>query len=224
MSRTRDLVEFAAGNVRVPVYELTTEERINLFQVVAKKLTRHYSSKRGGAAFLPWEKVTVQGTCLNRLDDTGIKLPKKWYPNEDGYLKDMRVVILARNMFNLPGYNVYTHEQWQKDRKVGYLRICLTQDGKLMLEWYEAQVGNDRFSADVREAEYVPAFSRVDNSVHEKMKLILAKSPRVLDQFMQRTLKLINTEATEREHAAKRDRELYCELRRLGEFFEVTLV
>lgn len=227
MSRTRDLVELAMGNVRVPVAELTINERIHLFHVFGSMIARHYYTSHGGGLFKEWLRQSLdQNNALQNGE--GLRLPSIQVPWQVGesYSTTTKVALLGNQMFRLPTFGEYFPKHWENGARLGFCRLCLTQDGRLWFEWYEATVSKTG-NAYADKAEYQQIAVSLESPgkpLPEKLVAIFEAMPNFLYRFCCLTLELIDEEARRREERAKRDRDLFNKLSEIGKPFDISIV
>lgn len=229
MSRPRDLVGFAMGDVRVPFNELGIEERLRLFHVFGATISRKYrvedGGSRGGGEFRPWfECARDRSGALP--DSDGFMVTKRFTPSESGYLETTRIFVLAAQVFRLPDCQTFRTKDWQQGAHLGFARLCLTQGGELWFEWFETIVGN-KLAGNVNLAEYQQVHVNLYNQAQplpQRLMELLEIEPGFLGRSLHMILELINREATMRERRAERDRGIYNRLAEIGKPFEISLV
>ncbi|MEZ0209145.1 MAG: hypothetical protein ACAH17_03150 [Candidatus Paceibacterota bacterium] len=238
MSGPLDVVKFAKGDVRVPVNELTITQRMELFQMFHLNISGHFggNGNRGGSSFIPWEVENFgEGWTTHTLRRENLTFHESLWPKEEKYTVTTRVVSLTCDRFKMPHFKKPKDEGWEKGDKKLVTRLCLTQDGKLHLEWYEGVVVEMRKDYPripsvilVDKAEYFrihPYNTLGDNTADiaiARLKLLLQENPFTLFHFGSAILSLLDHEATEREKRAQRDRALFRELNYKGRGFHIT--
>lgn len=227
MSSTHDVVEIVLDDVRVPVRNLTAEQRIKLFQFYHLAISRHYQISHGGSSFVPWQDLVESRRDNWTLREAGIDtLRTSLRPQDEGYNVRTRIVPLCFQKFfsdhSFSNLSLPSSYHWKKGAKEVFVRLCLTQRGALYLEWYKGE----HTSRDVRvdSAEYlIVSTLNEDNEANRRVGLVLEKTPDMLLRFGQRILELLQTDATEREKRAERDRKLLEELSVRGKIFNISL-
>lgn len=227
MSRTRDLVELAMGNVRVPVTELTMDERIHLFHVFGSMITRHYYTSRGGGLFREWVHQSLDHNNVLH-DGAGLQLPskKRFFPADESYNTATRVALLGNQMFRLPNFSQYSPKHWEEGTRLGFCRLCLTQDGRLWFERYEATVckGTNAYVDHAEYQEISVSLESPDKPIPEELAALFEAVPNFLYRFCCLTLELTNEEAKRREVRAKRTRDLFTQISEIGKPFDISIV
>lgn len=233
MSRPRDLVGLAMGNVHVPVSELTTEERLRLFHVFAATIGKHYSAgSRGGSTFKDWQEQTLRiRRGINNEDEIiescGFRLPNHhmpWVVTAE-HRKASRIAVLTHQLFRLPGYGQYFPKHWLPDERLGFSRLSLTQDGLVWFEWFETTV-DDKLQSRVDKAEYqvIPvSLENPSKPLTERLGILLEVAPGFIDRFFHGILELIDTEARMRESRAQTARGLSNRLSEIGKMFDISI-
>lgn len=221
MSRTRGLVKFAAGRVRAPVSELAVEDRIDLFHEFNLRISKYHHENRGGSFFWNWEQATIDS--LGDIKGTpGFKLPENQVPNQQFYSAVTRIAVLAQETFDLNTNKVHLPCQWNAGVKVGFCRLCVTQDGNVWFEWYEAKIGKNIRFADVYKAEYKQISSRQEEDIR-KLGELFDEHPALLSNYCHNALELINQQATQRDARAKQGRDIFNDLAGIGKRFEISI-
>lgn len=223
MSRARDLVDVKMGNVRVPVSELSTEERVFILKEFGCLISGHYQYSRGGRMFVPWNShllISEDGVLKNL---SGLRLPRKLQAQGNKYHANSRIAVLAHGMFDMPGCTPDVPRRWRPGARIGACRLCLTQDGELWFEWYEATV-DKHLNAVADTSEFNPVHFGEDAELPKKLELILSAHPSLLSSFGYTILELIHVEALNREERAAQTRSVSNRLAMFGSLFDITLV
>lgn len=221
MSRTRDLVGFMTGDVRVSVNELDINERIRLFRAFMALTSKRYRISRGGRLFLSWGNATMDSLGTIK-ESPGFQLRTSQGPKEESYNSETRIHVLMHATFDFPGCDLHIPRRWEKGAKVAFCRVCLTQDGNFWFEWYEAVVENNIRTASVRKVHYTQLSHRQESDLG-RLGVLLEMHPCLLDHFCHSALELMDEEVRQREALAKQDRDLLTTLAMIGKPFNISL-
>ncbi len=226
MSRSHDLVGVAIGDVRVSVMELSLNERLQLFEAYSMRLSRHYADLRGGSSFVGWEIENFGETLTpHSVRRHSLSFTRNQFPSSSSYGHRTRIFTLASDYFRLPEFEKPTNGQWRRGDTRLVIRLCLTQDGDLYLEWYEGKVVSIEMPNEVlvNVAHYIklPEHMRLGNSMPYELKKLLETCPSILLFFGHGALSLLASEFEARQRNIIRDKALFSDLNAIGKVFGI---
>ena len=141
MTCSHDVIGLASGSVRIPLEELTMEQRIRLFWLMADPLKKLLNGKRGMSGFIgwkrEWEEKSLDSHALWRYS---LQIPSGLEPSDEKYSTRSRIHPLACEGCRLPNYDKPKDGHWVKGEETLTARICLRDDGALFLEKYTGKV------------------------------------------------------------------------------------
>jgi len=233
MTRPRELIGLATGSVRVSVEDLDTKELHQLFREYVQALEGHYSpSNKGGSRFVQWEaenfgenltQHSIQRFLVEGIDEA-------LWPDTQDYNRSTRIVSLTGHYFRMPEFKEPKGGDWKLGDQKLITRLCVTNVGKVYLEWYEGKIvkmDDVRPTLPVKvlvtSAEYlhVPMYF-YDRDMPAQLRLLLLKHPSIIHSFGYGILELIKSEADERDRRTSRDRDQFNKLNMLGRMFGIT--
>ncbi len=233
MSRAHDLVEIMVSDFRITSRDLCLDERLQLFEAYINGLHRRYSHLRGGSQFVSWKTENLG----ERLTDHSIRrysltlIPFLFPQSPDYDNKKTRITVLASDYFKLPEFKKPDNGEWKLGDIRLVIRLCLTQEGDLYLEWYEGEVRSIENGQKgiptyipVNVARYIklPPCMRLNNSVPDELKTILESSPEILLSFGYGVLKLLSDEIKNKQEKIDRDRILLARFNIIGQALGIT--
>lgn len=113
-------------------------ERILLFRLVTTVVCDYFSEREYSNHFPSWFSTNYSdGSRAKSVLSFGVALDQSLFPDTEGYNVKTNVAVLYQDYFRLPGLTRPYDGEWNMGDTRLVVRICLTEDGELYLEWYE---------------------------------------------------------------------------------------
>lgn len=163
MTCSHDVIGLASGDVCISLEELTPEEKMRLFWLIADPLRRLLRDKKGMSGFIGWKQEwNEKSNDQHALWRYSLQIPEVLEPHEEHhYSTRTRIHPLACEYCRLPDYDKPKDGNWAKGEETLTVRICVTNDGRFFLEKYTGKVLREASNGYiavklVTHTEYIP--------------------------------------------------------------------